>query len=134
MWQERNYTILESVTEKLENVWGERYTYICSGLQEKKDFKNVQRKMFFIPCLNDSSWRMEKYGDKNLILQSQDTEIKGEDLHVWDDCSLSKNLLNVVMSSDFKGKCIWQGIWWNFQHHITDLRLAGSNLDDLKRN
>lgn len=54
--------------------------YICSRFQEKHISK-VQRKAF-IRCPDDSSGRMEKCEDKILILQSQDTEINGEDLRV----------------------------------------------------
>lgn len=54
----------------------EKYIYIYALDFKKKIFHEVQRKAF-IPCPDDSPGRREKCENKILILQSQDTDIKG---------------------------------------------------------
>lgn len=51
--RQSNYDILESVREKLE-MSGEKYICTYALDFKKKIFQKVQRKVVFIPCLDDS--------------------------------------------------------------------------------
>jgi hypothetical protein len=79
--------------------------YRCSRLQEK--YANSSMKSVFYFLLKDSSWRVEMSKDKNLTLQSQDTERKSKMKDSGWLCLSNKNSLNFLMSSDFYRVCIW---------------------------